>query len=130
MVLTSKIFLKKREIESGEKIIRDHLLRENMILNNYSYCFLCPTNYYKPILQYKKDCFGDLTKNDVNVRIYEPNFIRKHLNVYLEGKWKNVMEIKNEMHDYLQRNRELRDLKEYKGVIIPLIIIKNKAKEV
>ena len=38
------------------------------------------------------------------VRVYEPNYSRKHLNVYLEGKWKDILEIKVLLFKFFDAN--------------------------
>lgn len=45
-----------------------------------------------------------LKEKNVVLRVYDPNYSRKHLNLYLEGKWKDIIDIKNMLFKYFDSN--------------------------
>jgi len=83
------------EVRKGQRIIRDFLLRQNTLENNQSLCFLCPTYLMNTISNFKNEYSELLRSKNVHFKIIEPNYIRKHLNINLEGKWKDIMIVKN-----------------------------------
>lgn len=83
------------EVKRGQNIIRDFLLRQNTLEHNQSLCFLCPTYLMNTISNFKNDYSELFRSKNVHFRIIEPNYIRKHLNINLEGKWKDIMLVKN-----------------------------------
>lgn len=85
----------ENEIKKGRRIIRDFLLRQNSLDHNQSLCFLCPTYLTNTINNFKIDYSTIINSKSVHFKIIEPNYIRKHLNLLLEGKWKDILFIKN-----------------------------------
>jgi hypothetical protein len=83
------------EVKKGQAIIRDFLLRQNTLEHNQSLCFLCPTYLMNTIADFKNDYTELFRSKNVHFKIIEPNYIRKHLNINLEGKWKDIMLVKN-----------------------------------
>jgi len=83
------------EVKKGQAIIRDFLLRQNTLEHNQSLCFLCPTYLMNTIANFKNDYSELFRSKNVHFKIIEPNYIRKHLNINLEGKWKDIMLVKN-----------------------------------
>ncbi len=83
------------EVKKGQAIIRDFLLRQNTLEHNQSLCFLCPTYLMNTISTFKNDYSELLRIKNIHFIIIEPNYIRKHLNIHLEGKWKDIMLVKN-----------------------------------
>lgn len=45
-----------------------------------------------------------LKEKNVVLRVYDPNYSRKHLNLYLEGKWKDIIDVKNMLFKYFDCN--------------------------
>ncbi len=83
------------EVKKGQRIIKDFLLRQNTLENNQSLCFLCPTYLSNTINNFKNDHNELLRNRNVHLKMIEPNYIRKHLNINLEGKWKDIITVKN-----------------------------------
>lgn len=55
-----------------------------------------------------KSTFTNLLKDkNVILRVYDPNYSRKHLNLYLEGKWKDIVDIKKMLFKYFDSNNKV-----------------------
>ena len=87
--------------------MKEFLLRQNILENNYSLCFLCPIYMNNVILSFKASYNTMLKDKNVIFRVYEPNYSRKHLNLYLEGKWKDIVEIKNTLFKYFDSTNKV-----------------------
>jgi hypothetical protein len=96
----------ENELKIAEKQINEFLLRQNTLEFNYSLCFLCPINLSQSINNFKNDYSNTLRSKNVSLRVYDPNYIRKHLNVYLEGKWKDIIEVKGLLFKFLNTNQQ------------------------
>ena len=90
----------ENEIKKGQRVIRDFLLRQNTLEYNQSLCFLCPTYLINTINTFKNEVADIINNKSVRIKIIEPNFTRKHLNLHLEGKWKDIIFIKNFLYRY------------------------------
>jgi hypothetical protein len=96
----------ENEIKTAEKRINEFLLRQNTLEFNYSLCFLCPIHFSQLITNFKTENHNLLKSRNVMLRTYDPTYLRKHLNVYLEGKWKDIMEIKTSMFKYFNNYQQ------------------------
>jgi hypothetical protein len=96
----------ENELKVAEKQINEFLLRQNTLEFNYSLCFLCPINLSQSLNNFQNDYRNTLRSKNVSMRIYDPNYIRKHVNVYLEGKWKDITDVKNIMFKYFNTNNQ------------------------
>ncbi|MCQ2818320.1 MAG: SET domain-containing protein-lysine N-methyltransferase [archaeon] len=83
------------EIEKGRKEIMEFLQRKNILNNNYSLSFLFPKFLKNQLLAFKKQKETYLKENNVYIDITDPKHLRRHLCVYIEGKWKYIIEMKN-----------------------------------
>ena len=83
------------ELKKAEKSTREFLLRQNNLEYNYSLCFLCPTYFTTQLNKFYDDNTSLFKKRNLFVRIYDPNYTRKHINLYFEGKWKDITDVKN-----------------------------------
>jgi hypothetical protein len=107
------------EIKKAEKIIKEFLLRQNTLNFNYSLCVLCPLYYSKLIDNFRNDNSNLINKKNLILKVFDPVFSRKHLNIYLEGKWKDIVEIKEMLFKYLSekeknKNRAKSNIAEFK----------------
>jgi hypothetical protein len=92
------------EIKKAQKVINEFLLRQNTMEPNYSLCFLCPVFFLNQINTFVAENQKLLTKKNVILKIYDPSHSRKHLNIYLEGKWKDIVHVKIHLMKYLIDN--------------------------
>lgn len=93
----------EHEIFRAETIINEFLRRQNNLLYNNSFSFLCPVIYKDFVYDYFQEHRHELK---VIYRIIEPNSLRKHLNIYLEGKWKDIIFVKEDMWSRLNKKFE------------------------
>lgn len=98
---------KNSEIAKGEKIVKEFLLRQNILENNYSLCFLSPIYLSNIISNFKLNFNNILKDKNVIFRVYDPNYSRKHLNLYLEGKWKDIVDVKNMLFKFFDSNNKV-----------------------
>lgn len=95
------------ELSKGEQIVKEFLLRQNTLEYNYSLCFLCPVYMLNAINDFKSENSNILRAKNVQLRVVDPNYMRRHLNVYIEGKWRDIVEMKT----LLYRNFDSNDSK-------------------
>jgi hypothetical protein len=94
----------ENEINKAQRIIREFLLRQNTLEHNYSLCFLCPVFFLNQIHRFQDENASMLSKRNLLIKVYDPVFSRKHLNIYMEGKWKDIIEVKNQLMRFLNEN--------------------------
>lgn len=96
------------EIKKAGKIIKEFLLRQNTLNFNYSLCVLCPTYYSSLIDNFRNDFSNLLREKNMMLKVYDPVFSRKHLNIYIEGKWKDITELKEMLFKYLNEKEKVK----------------------
>jgi len=89
------------ELKKAEKTIKEYLLRQNTLNVNSSLCFLCPLYYSNLLDHFLTDQSTIIHGKNIIMKVFDPVFSRKHLNVYLEGKWKDIIELKEILFKYL-----------------------------
>jgi hypothetical protein len=94
----------ENEIKKAQKVINEFLLRQNTMEPSYSLCFLCPVFFLNQINTFQDENQKLFEKKNVILKIYDPSHSRKHLNVYLEGKWKDIISVKTELMKFLTEN--------------------------
>jgi hypothetical protein len=94
----------ENEIYKAQKIIREFLLRQNTLEHNYSLCFLCPVFFLNQIHRFQDENSSMINKRNLLIKVYDPVFSRKHLNIYMEGKWKDILEVKTNLFKFLNDN--------------------------
>ena len=93
-----------REVERGEKRIKEQILRQNSLLYNYSLTFLFSNYFGKQLNAFIMDNKNNIRDKKLYLDVVKPESPRKHLCIYVEGKWKDIIELKNTIW------RELKDL--------------------
>jgi len=86
----------QNDINKAEKIIKDFIEVQNELKNNFSLSFLFPIYFRKHLFNFA-NVNHDFIFNEKKAifDIIEPEFLRRHLSVYIEGKWKEIIEVKN-----------------------------------
>ena len=57
--------------------------------------FLLPSHLQKQVNNFIENNKSIINSKKLYVNVIAPQFLRKHLNVYLEGKWNDVIDFKN-----------------------------------
>ena len=85
----------EKEVEKAGKLIKDILKIQNSLNYNYSLSFLLPSHLQKQVNNFIENNKSIINSKKLYVNVIAPQFLRKHLNVYLEGKWNDVIDFKN-----------------------------------
>ena len=83
------------EIKKGEKRIKEQILRQNSLLYNYSLSFLFSNYFGKQLNTFLNENKNHIRDKKLYIDVVKPESPRKHLSVYVEGKWKDVIDFKN-----------------------------------
>ena len=86
----------QNDINKAQKIIKDYIEVQKELKSNFSLSFLFPIYFRKHLVNFS-NINHNLIFNEKKLifDIIEPEFLRRHLSVYIEGKWKEIIEIKN-----------------------------------
>ena len=91
-----------REIEKGEKIIKEHILTQNKLAYNYSLSCLFPSDFRNKINTYINEYKNFINDRKLFINVIPPEYLRKHICLHIEGKWDDVIEIKNILWEKLK----------------------------
>ena len=92
----------EKEVERAEKLIKDTLKIQNSLEYNYSLSFLLPSHLQKQVNNFIDNNKKLINSKKIYINVVVPQFLRKHLSIYLEGKWKDIIDFKNYIWNYMK----------------------------
>ena len=92
----------ENEIEKAQTIIKNAILRQNNLAFNYSLSFLFPIYFKKNLTKFIDNKNTYIKTNKLRVESIEPEYLRRHICVTISGKWANIIELKNQLWNFLK----------------------------
>ena len=92
----------ENEIEKAKNFIKNAVLRQNNLAFNYSLSFLFPIYFKKKLSDFIAENNDEIKNNKIKIESMEPEYLRRHITVTINGRWLPIINIKSKLWNYLK----------------------------